>query len=432
VKESYLFLFSIFILFISCKKEKDNIYPIINIESPSDLSQFKVLDLVKIKATISDDKIIRTVSIGLYDYDRNEPVCPLKYFKPNSNLFELNTNYSISDSLIDTDRYYLKVTADDGENTESEFVELQISGIRRKSLGPIVATRKSFSTKLYSLENGINKNVLTTFGNDILDIAVNSYHQQLWVIGKNINRIVSYNLKRNKIEFDQSEHVNGLLDPFSDLICYDKKMYIALKTGEIKAYTHYFNDVFTYHSNNSGVYPSKLFFNDVFLLINENGFNPNTFQSLAVFQKSGAVKSAVSTSGKFLGFGTDDSDNPLIFSQSGSELIINRYLTDLSVKQVYLKRFGVIYSDCQALEDNFYLLFGDNGLSIFNPKTGYRNVITSNTTGNYRTVAFDDINNELFIGQGNTLNVYSFPIGNFIRQILFDEPIVAVDIRFNK
>jgi hypothetical protein len=75
------------------------------------------LDEIEVKASITDNEIIRSVQLSLISVESKNRVLRTESFQPNSTTFELSEVYEISDSLLAGGEYYFRVEAKDDDNT---------------------------------------------------------------------------------------------------------------------------------------------------------------------------------------------------------------------------------------------------------------------------------------------------------------------------
>ncbi len=124
---------------VSCKDDEDTSEPQIIIEIPYAGMSVIIPDTVDVKINVIDDRIINYVHISVVDENYVEVVQRKSYIPANKE-FSAGTAFSLTDKNLESGTYYIKVTADDGYNTNHEYREIQIQGIEQMATGFIAVT----------------------------------------------------------------------------------------------------------------------------------------------------------------------------------------------------------------------------------------------------------------------------------------------------
>ena len=110
----------------SCSKDKDDVKPTIVVHSPSNMQQINGIDTVQILATISDNSNIEWVKVSLRN-SNDIPVLSSITKKPNTTDYELNVMYFFDDIHLASGQYYFDISASDGENTTTKYVDILLN-----------------------------------------------------------------------------------------------------------------------------------------------------------------------------------------------------------------------------------------------------------------------------------------------------------------
>ncbi len=187
-------LFIIFILFFSCKKDKDETKPTIIVTAPSYLQQINAVDNVQIIATISDDRNIERVTVSLRD-DNDIVVLSTITKKPNTKDYYLNIFYEMDNIHMLSGEYYFDISASDGENTTHKYITVFVNDVVKVREGMFVISNSGSMSDIYYLDNTYNASSYVSVSGDYLGAAVNSYDQQLLHVSSIFGSLTSINLK---------------------------------------------------------------------------------------------------------------------------------------------------------------------------------------------------------------------------------------------
>lgn len=113
------------LLFVSCKKEIDEIGPGITISSPSEGAIYNYEDLIPISATISDDKKLSSVVVSITNSQGQAFLGSINITNPDNPL-TLNQTIVYDNLLITGGTYFVRITASDGENESVVFRQITL------------------------------------------------------------------------------------------------------------------------------------------------------------------------------------------------------------------------------------------------------------------------------------------------------------------
>lgn len=222
--------FLLMMLLFSCEK-KDNEPPIISIQQPIGGS-YSVLDSLQVKASITDNELVASITIRIINND-NQQVCTPLTFKNSSRAFQLNSTFVIDNLYLESGDYYLVVEAQDENNTAKQFVPIMIGAMTRQLEDLLIVEKEHSSTHIFSVIG--TKTLLKNFDFEYQDFIYNPYAEQ-YVFLSSTGIITAYD--KDKLEVQWSD--NDLKDPVSDfkgtLFYKDKLTYVSAFSGEIRAY----------------------------------------------------------------------------------------------------------------------------------------------------------------------------------------------------
>ncbi len=221
------------ISFYSCKKEKANSIPAVELIMPIDYSAFSALDTIRIKATINDkdgDKII--VSIYLKNSE-NQLVEQGWYKEFNSWQVQLDEVLVLSDRWLPTGEYKLILSANDGKEAVKIERTIIINGIPKKFYGLIVGVKNLQQCDVYVCDTSFvfeKKYTLNNLLNGFYD-----YYNQRFVSIKN-NGVVSFYLYPEWTWIGEITGLNKVGSPFkADYLYNYPYIYLTNANGSIIA-----------------------------------------------------------------------------------------------------------------------------------------------------------------------------------------------------
>lgn len=425
-----LLLISFCIIFLSsCKEEKDSQYPTVSITSPSELSNYRVLDLLPIKASIQDNEIIKSVTITLFNSGTRIQAETPVIFYPNAPTFDLDFQYQISDSLLNSGEYYLKITADDGENQLSGFKTINVIGIPKRRLGFVAEIELNGSSSLYYINENGGSSSIQLLGSELKSIDIDNYHQNLWMIPKIGSTIFKYDLKEDRLESILVPNPNQFNEFFTDLNMEDKLAFVSNRNGQLDAYTQVGTDVFSYFSVQGEYVLNFETFSDLTLL-SESSIGNLGYRVKSVNSNTGGEFFSFETDRKPIGFGFKNENEAFYFAQINTTFSIY----DLDPKsgfhsRVY-QRENIIVNSVKPIDFENYLVFTDSVIYQFNYRTNFFDPIASGSI--IGGAVHDVLNNQIILGVGNQFRVFDLGTRSFVRTETLPGNIRNVAVRFNK
>ena len=232
MQRMFIIIILIFIIF-SCKKEDDTQMPSITITEPVG-TNYEVFDTIWIKAKITDNEIVKTVTYGITDsnadYIANAKV---KTFESNDIYF---SGYIIlNDVRTESGNYTLTITASDGYNTKKQFKTIYIKALTKKLEKIYVITESTNNTKIYELLEQNNIELKYTLNDNITDAAINSYLRSLYLLDKSGN-LKSISLNNFEPYWAVSNLNNNLVEYKGKLMIYDDYCFASVKRNNIQSF----------------------------------------------------------------------------------------------------------------------------------------------------------------------------------------------------
>jgi len=138
---------------ISCRKKAcDEIAPTIQITTPTTGEVFYYQNTIPIEALITDDQRLESVTVEVTDAQNNRYLAS-QAFNTNDNRFELNHTIVHNDLYLSSGNYYVRITANDGENEQVAFREIQLIEAPRRIERIFTVSSQGSLTTIDTLHN---------------------------------------------------------------------------------------------------------------------------------------------------------------------------------------------------------------------------------------------------------------------------------------
>jgi len=420
------FLFWIIIsLLSSCKEDRDKIPPSIIISSPIENLNVSFSDEIVVKASISDNEIIRSVQLSLISTETKNRILRTESFQPNSSTFELTEVYEISDSLLAGGEYYFKVEAKDDDNTFAAFRFININSFPQRKISCIVSCSDLNNTTVYEDRNDFSFQKIHDFSSPYLSSELNSYDQHYWYFPSKGNQLQTLDLRSKSILFSES-FISNRNDFFGASALADRHIFISTKAGELQGYNPLFQDNYTYLSA-SQKQLGKVTIGEQFILQDE-GFSSGNNQTITVlYRTSGNVKIQFSISHPIEeSFFLEDNVALLFQNDQNGGLIQELKIEDGGIRKIRNTRDSIL--SVEQISKNEYLISTRDKIERY---TVNPNNLVDYLSLERAVVQYDRLNNQLYIGSGKTLSLFNNRQLTSIQTIDFQTPIKGIDLRYN-
>ena len=421
--------YSCFLLLLfafSCKKDKDDNPPIISITSPTENSSYQVLDNVAIRASITDDEIIKSVQVSLINDMSSKKVLSSLFFSPNQKNFELEATYSLDDSLLATGRYYFRVEALDDENTAAAFQYIQINGIPKRKLGVLAICSGSNSTTVYADNNDFNFQQLTSFAAPYFKSVLNSYDQQLWFLPKDNSNFLAYQINENTIKFDQSVN-SGFNNAYTDIKLSGRDVLLSTKEGEVFGYSSNYAKNYNYQTLSHRVV-NKLGVNEKYVIVDEADLNGRNRFANVLFASTGVVQSRISISYACIDIYFLEEEKVILFQNDENGGRISELNIEANARRT-VKTFTDSILRAEQVAADEYVISTVSKVLRYNYSTD--NLLDYLLIPKAIT-RFESLNNQLYVASGNQLERYNYPFNAVSTITALPKEIVGLKLRYNK
>ena len=429
-------LISCCLLLLSCRKEKDEVYPTITIQAPSDGTTYHVFDTIFVALDVTDDLNLDWVQVDVIN-EFNQSIVPPE---TNNSIVGASAEYLealiLDDIHLESGNFFLRVRAFDGENEKTEFIEITIiEHPRALERLIVVSSPTAFTTSVDTLLNNTLYNAIT------LDIAydasdVNSWHRELLIGGKETGNISVLTTEALEPTHSYSGEGNSIDDWYRD-IHFDVqslRYFLSREDSKIDSRRQYGISISTFETAES-LQPATLGSTDDMVIVEERStVSSATFVS-AYRKSTGILYASLAIDARLTDIHGENDDavcfgnfdgNGRVFqldlSGSGNVTMIHEFADQIIEAKPYSNSPG----------NEIYLIALDQGVVGFNalnPLVTYSNL---DWDLNADEIDIDAVSGTIYARQNNTL--YELIPGNPAPAELVTLPsgTEAIHLMYNK
>ncbi len=393
----------------SCKKDKETALPNIEFLSPSDYQSFIIPDSIHVVANITCDDEITAIDVKLVD-ENFVPVGHTMSFLPNVKAYKLDVFYYIYESQLPSGKYYVEISAHSSNNSKYKQKEIQITGIPRKLKSLLIFTRNNVNTTaLYMADSLMQMTLKGLLPCDYGQSYLSSSNNSISLAGKGIGLLSYYDLVSNTTLWTQSNPSTYSLPFYVHLSPVSKDILLAgCSDGLIREFDtdgtyRVFSD-FT-----ASKYPLRIckFKN----YIAANVLTKSNFDSYLkiLYYPSGSVYQEKQITFRVADMYALDDDRIILFGNTGSIGSINTYrisTNTISSSHSFPAEKIVNVVNIDSLN---YLISTTNNIFWYDAETNTMSSFLNNISS--VKIRYEDLSNQIFVGQTHQISVYSFPGG---------------------
>lgn len=426
MNKSLLYLFFLILIF-SCKKNRDEQYPTLQIISPGVNTQHNVLDPIPFEVIASDETHLERITVYLLNEDLSPVATPLTLnCSSNESTFE---SYLITTDIhLPSGQYYVKAEAFDGTNKKVSYREIYLNEVPRVLKNVLIVSQPSLSLiQIDSLSNGQIFNSYSA-SSDFSFSQVSSYYQMFIVAGAQSGNLLNLDANYFNTNWMITNPLTSTNKYFVSSYAQNDKLFIANEDGFIKSYRKSNQAIDIINVGNQLV-KSMLVNNDFILGYAENKITAQKsilvhFLASGIFYQSLNINTTIKKI-----FKINDNEFLLIGNENSLGKILIYNLNDNSVSEPTIFNNGKIY-DASTSINNLILLAHDNGLSTFNLLNYSIGNLSAGAT--YQLIQYDDINNQIYIAKNNIIDQYNLSPFTLINTSAITDSIVGLHLLYNK
>jgi len=423
------------VFLLACSKDKDEIKPVITINSPVSLQQINGGDTIQISGTITDDQNIERVTVSLRD-NQNTPVLARITKTPDktgATTYNLNISYFFDDLQMTGGQYDFKITAYDGENTTIKYVPIRFKESEKFREGIFVIGNSGNFSSIYFLENNFNNNFYKSINGDFIGAAIDSYNQQLINVAKITGSISATGLENGNELWSVSVSGNPPTPVYTGFYYNEQNVYLGKRSGGVQGYDRNGNPNFSTGTNANYFMKSAFIHDEQYFVIEEQGIVTGT---------SGSISLSWLYSGDRIQQTAINSDVKGMYSSTASTIILLANDASLNAQVLFydIPSGGISTSfnvsslgkidDCLEISNGIYLVASNGNLTLVNihefSKLGYLTGIVADR------IWYDSLAGELYVANGSFLTIYDYSSRTLKGSYTHTEDIKEVLFWYNK
>lgn len=417
------------VVFNSCNKDlSDESIPTIYIASPSQGQYFSVGDTIYIQGNVSDNNSLTNISISLND-DNNISTGNSINLNLNSGNYVLNEKLILDNTQMASGKYSLAITANDGINSTSKFVELNINEFPKRRNGFVLFSNNGTSTNIVKLDSLNNASILYNVNGDFLNGVVNSINQEVISSGNLSGNLTAYNLSTGMISWSLNNNASGFAH-FTGLAANENHTFVGFFNQNIQSYLKSGIPNFNAQAL-TNFYTEQLSVHNGSLLVTEQKHKTIAeIRLVAYYLATGLEKQNTIINEDVIDMYSLSNNELVVFTNNTINGKIQVFdIAQNSIWQPFPLNAGLI-EDCTEISLGKYLIIQNGDLILVNYNNFTKTIYLSGI--NAQKVKYDYLTNQLGVISGSELSVYDYSSKIKMTSYINSEAISDFDIWYNK
>ena len=235
IKQLYLIISIVVLVFASCRKQSDTFGPQITITTPTENQQFNIYDGITVHANICDDRKLASIDVSVTD-EAYTTVMTTSTIFPENNCNDISLSIPITDIHLPTGNYYLLIRASDGANETKKFQKIFITTLPKKLNYLVVVSKNAGQIKISKIDSTNTLTLLKTLTTDYCGSVVSSDAQQFYIAGRYTGDVQVY----STIDWELQWSVPCIVSPpfpyFEAIDVHKKMLYVSYRGGKFEVY----------------------------------------------------------------------------------------------------------------------------------------------------------------------------------------------------
>jgi len=422
----YLIFILIAVLF-SCKKETDTELPSITISKPETNSSYDVLDTIWIKAKITDNEIIKSVSYGITN-DKADYVTNTKTKDYNSKSVDFSGYIILSDVRLESGNYSIALTAFDGENTRKTFRNIYIKALTKKLENIYIITEMASTSKVYELTNE-GTDLKYTLNDKITDATINSYLKTFYLLDKSGN-LNALSINNFETYWQANNLNNNLVDYKGKLLIYDNYCFASVKKNNIQAYDVNGNVRKTAVSGLYAYEPSVFTIqNDYFVNYTYNNTIADNYIE-KLYYTSGASQTYYNIKFDAVELLNLNNNEIIVFGNKQDTIRIAKLKLDATQLQYIDIEFTEKLKSAVKISDDVFLFSTQSGLYLYDESMNSYYSVRDDISSEY--LFKEELSGQIYCISSNEIEIINSTYYNTVSNVILPENCVKVLFNYNK
>ena len=418
---------------VSCRKVKDEKFPVISVTQPGNGAIYSVGDTIEFEAVISDESHLNTIQVTLIDVD-NKPVLPPIIGVPSSTTFIFKGQYIIDDFMLASGNYQLMFQADDGYNTSKKFIDIQLFSPSQKLLYPVIVTHQdSKDWKVWKLDSFTNgdgnwKQIFVQSG-DYSGSIVNSATSQFYICGKSTSALTSLHLPDGAFQWQVKTQQNVISRYFEGMALRYPLLYISLFNGYISGIDK--NGIQQYKTDTySNTIPGKISITNSFVIGNFTDAFMNQHFLVAFYKQGGHLVLSRFIPDEVVDMFPIGNEEILIIGNTNGQGTISSFdAAENRFIRLYTFYEGE-FRKAAAMDKYNFIVLSTTG--IFHYKLNINSLTPFIESQGNECMTCNPVDQQVFIGSGKLLRIINFPLGPLQKSYTLPDTITDINLVFNK
>jgi len=428
VKVKYIFFVLVIFVFISCKKDKDDIAPTISITVPNNMQLVSGIDTILVEGDISDNRIVTSVTIAVEDANHVR-VLPAITKTPNAPSYHLKVFFIFDDIHLSSNIYTFDISAFDGNNTTHRYIDVNYGEVAQQRNGIFIFDNNVTNTTISLLDNALNTTFFNTLNGDFIGGDVNSYDQQIYSIGNYSGNFVAFDILNNN-NLWQLQAANSTLPYFTGYYYNNRINYVGFYDGTIKFIANNGIANITTQAYSNFYQQSALVHDNLLISEQHNKFN-NEVRLLVYWLVSGVNYQQVSVNEDVVGMYNFTSNKVVFFTNDASNI------GKVKIYDILANNFTNVFNlnagkidAATEISSGVYIIAKNGDLVIVNTNNNSQlNYLTGVTATLLR---YDKLTQQLFVVNGNSLQVYDYNSKTLVGNYIHNAVIKNIAFWYNK
>ena len=425
---SILLLFVFLILNFSCNKDDRTSIPVVEILSPVDNEIFNVSDTIQVIAIINDEREIRNIQVVLVNEDFT-PVAKTYIRYPNSNNYNLEMEYPIDDSTLESGDYYILVKAENESKFKNEYRKIKIVGEPLKLEKVMIVTGEGYQhISVNEIDSSQTVVHLFDVNCNYTASAVSSRFQQFYLAGKTLISLRTFSVADNSVEWEVPP---GIPAPIHNDNCLyaDECLFATYNSQYIRGYDNAGNVVFTTNITSHDKPGAIIRLNDYVLVDMQKQNSAGTPELVTYYVNSGIKLQIRQTQFEVSDF-FRYSENRVYISANSSETG-QLFLYNIEFDQLeHLADLPDKIVSSEIIDADRVLLGTESDIYIYDYSTMQLVLFLSDVSA--VNIKFEPLGSYLYLSSPKEIKMFKFPQMILQDTFLFEDTIKNVHLLYNK
>jgi hypothetical protein len=395
----------LFFLIIGCKKV-DEIPPVITVISPFAMTQFEIPFQVTISGLVEDENVIEWIKIVVLD-DALRPSSEEILINTNSRSVEFSEIIYLDNIHLVSGVYYVKVSANDGENINSSYIEINIQEYPLVLKNIFVISTDNSQTNLFKIDSSALELVAQFSGQFQLANSV-SKHQYIFIGTNQLGNAFNPGFNQNIWDWT----FNTILSTYfidSQISESGDVFHVCCSDGVIRSFTE--NGIIT-----NTVYSSNQDYFDDFLIVGNylyvEEYSSSSVRYITVyFLESGVEMQRIPLLNNIVKILKYNTHQCLFLEQNLSDIEVKMYDRNSNISWTLNTISNDSIYDAEYILNKGLYFISNTGLVLFNVGTNTFSTLIANDE--FKKISFDRLNENFYLLTNNEIWLYSISTGQY-------------------